>query len=152
MRDGRQDGLARVAQRLEEQSGPLVDQQLAALSRFPSYRRVPAEDLRRSCERNVLRVVTSLRGDPRLPPEIEEDEHDSGRRRALQGVPSDDVVAAYRAVLGVLRDAFLDAAASLSIPLDAVLAGTRRLWELTDRFSTELVSARHQLDLDLVRR
>ncbi|MFD2416920.1 PucR family transcriptional regulator [Amycolatopsis pigmentata] len=144
--------LVTVALRMEQATPRLVDQQLTALRRFHSYRRVPEEDLRRSCERNVVRVVTSLRGAARLPPEIIEDERQSGRRRALQGIPSDDVVEAYRAVLGLLRDEFLAEAAKMSIPLESVLLGTRRLWELTDRFSSELVSARHQVDLDLVRR
>jgi len=144
--------LAQVAGRIEASAPLLVEQQMAALRRFHSYRRVPEEDLHRSCERNVVRIVTSLRGHEQLPPGIEEDERASGRRRALQGISSVDVVEAYRAVLGVLRDAFLTEAAHESVPLDAVLLGTRRLWELTDHFSSELVSARHQVDVDLARR
>lgn len=144
--------LVRVADQLESAMPSLVERQRSALHHFASYRRVPEEDQRRSCERNVVRVVSSIRGSQQLPAWIEEDERASGRRRALQGIPSDDVVAAYRAVLVVLRDAFLDEAAAAGIPLETVLLGTRRLWELTDRFSGELVSARHQVDLDLVRR
>lgn len=144
--------LSTVAGRLEQLSESLVEQQIAALRQFPSYGRVPQDDLRRSCERNVVRVLTTLRGDASLPPWIAEDEQDSGRRRALQGIPAEEVVAAYRAVLGVLRDAYLTEAASMDIPLDAVLLGTRRLWEITDQYSSELVSARHQVDLQLVRR
>lgn len=100
----------------------------------------------------MVRVVTTLRGGNELPPEVAEDERASGRRRALQGIPADEVVAAYRAVLGVLRDAFLTEAAAVGVAQDAVLLGVRRLWDLTDHYSSELVSARHQVDLDMVRR
>src|SRR5687767_10917001 len=92
--------LSTVAGRLEQLSESLVEQQIATLRQFPSYGRVPQDDLRRSCERNVVRVLTTLRGDASLPPWIAEDEQDSGRRRALQGIPAEEVVAAYRAVLG----------------------------------------------------
>ena len=130
----------------------LVDEQLTALGQIRSYRRVPEQDLRRSCQRNVIRVIASLRGDTDLPPEVVEDERESGPRRALQGIPSEDVVEAYRAVLAVFRDDFFAEASTLDIPLESVLLGTRRLWQLTDRFRGEVVSARHQVDLDRVRR
>ena len=58
----------------------------------------PADDLERSFRRNVARVLATLEQRDRLPDGIEEDERASGQRRALQGVPADDVVEAYRAV------------------------------------------------------
>lgn len=143
--------LERVACRLHDRGDDLVARQLEALSAFPSYERVPPDDLARSCRRNVARVVATLR-DEGLPVAIEEDERASGQRRALQGVPPEDVVVAYRAVLGVLRDAFIEEATAQSVDLAVVLRGTRRLWELTDRYSSVLVSARHQVDLDTARR
>jgi len=32
---------------------------------------------------------------------VAENEHESGRQRAIQGIPAEDVVAAYRRVMGV---------------------------------------------------
>lgn len=139
-----------VAERLLQRSDDLVARQLCAVRAFGSYDRVPEEDLLRSCRRNIARVVGMLTYRDRLPPEIEEDELVTGQRRALQGVPPEDVVAVYRAVLSVLRDAFIEEAAA--IDAHAALLGTRRLWELTDKFSSVLVSARHQVDLDAARR
>ena len=150
--------LIAVASRLRSRTDDLVEQQLAVLRRFPSYDRVPADDLRRSCRRNVARVVATLEQRDRepaqieLPAHIEEDERSSGQRRALQGVPSDDVLEAYRAVLSVLRDAFIDEAADADADPWSVLAGTRRLWDLTDRYSNVLVSARQQVEIDAARR
>jgi putative transposase len=93
-----------------------------------------------------------LKGQALLPDGVDEDEHGSGVQRVVQGVPVEEVVGAYRAVMGVLRDAFLELAADTEVPAYTVLDGTRRLWELTDHYSSELVAARHEIDLDIARR
>jgi len=148
-----QDNLLIVAaERLRGRSAELVDRQMRVLRSFRSYDQVPDDDLERSCLRNVMRVVATLEQHDRLPPEIEEDERASGQRRALQGVPSDDVVEAYRAVLAALRDAFIEEASAAGAHPRDVLAGTRRLWDLTDKYSNVLVSARQQVEIDAARR
>jgi PucR C-terminal helix-turn-helix domain len=144
--------LAAIAARLLARSDDLVRAQVAELRRFAAYDRVPDEDLRRSCLRNVARVVATLEQRDTLPAEIEEDERASGQRRALQGVPTEDVVRAYRAVIGILRDAFIEEASAAAADPWQVLAGTRKLWDLTDRYSDVLVAARQQVDIDTARR
>lgn len=143
--------LAIVAARLRERTDELVRRQLVALREIRSYARVPDDDLVRSCRRNVARVVAALELHDGLPPDIAEDERASGRRRALQGVPAEDVVGAYRTVLALLRDAFIEEASSLGADPAVILASTRRLWDLTDRYSDVLVAARQQVDLDAAR-
>jgi putative transposase len=144
--------LARVADDLLEHADVLVEEQLTALEPFAGYQRVPRPALRRSSHRNVLRVVAVLQGRDELPPEAEEDEQSSGRQRALQGIPAEEVTDAYRAVMRVLREAFLDSSRRLGVPTAAVLTGTRLLWDLIDRFSAELVVASRAIDAELVRR
>lgn len=144
--------LAVVADALEARCPELVERQLLALMAFPAYARVPSSALRGSAGRNVLRVAAVLRGRADLPAEAAEHERTSGRARALQGIPAEDVVGAYRAVMTVLREEFLDQSSRLGIPVEAILAGTRALWDLTDRFSTELVAVRHQIDVEFARR
>src|SRR5882757_3508369 len=144
--------LSSVAERLEQRATELVSRQLSALREFPGYRRVPDDDLRRSCLRNVARVVATLRQQTDLPPHILEDELASGRRRALQDVPSEEVVRAYRTVLRVLRDAFMEEATAAGVNAEDVLAGTRLLWDLTDRHSSVLVTARQQVEIESARR
>ena len=141
-----------VADRLLAAGPSLIERQLAALSDFPSYRSVPHEDLYRSATRNVHRVVQMLRGHALLPDGVDEDEHGSGIQRGVQGVPVEEVVGAYRAVMGVLRDAFLESAKDMEVAADAVLDGMRRLWQLTHHYSGELIAARLQIDLDMARR
>jgi hypothetical protein len=144
--------LAAVAARLRDRRAELVEAQLVQLRRFRSYDPVPDEDLRRSCARNVARVVATLEQRDTLPADIEEDERASGQRRAVQGIPTDEVVKAYRAVISVLRDAFIEEASAAAADPWVVLAGTRILWDLTDRYSDVLVAARQQVDIDTARR
>jgi PucR C-terminal helix-turn-helix domain len=144
--------LASIGRRLLARGDELVQAQLTELRRFRAYDRVPDEDLRRSCLRNVARVVATLEQRDALPVEIEEDERASGQRRALQGVPTQDVVRAYRTVIGVLRDAFIEEASAVSADPWRVVAGTRQLWDLTERYSDVLVAARQQVDIDSARR
>lgn len=144
--------LAAIGQRMEARTEELVWEQISKLRRFGAYDRVPDDDLRRSCLRNVARVVATLQQRDTLPAGIEEDERASGQRRALQGVPTEDVVRAYRAVIGILRDAFIEEAAAAAADPWQVLAGTRQLWDLTDRYSDVLVAARQQVDIDTARR
>lgn len=144
--------LATVAHRLEERRHDLVEIQLQALRQLRAYDRVPDHDLRRSCLRNVARVVATLEVRDRLPEGIEEDERMSGRRRALQGVPTEDVVEAYRVVLALLRDAFIEEAIGAGADPWEALGGARRLWDLTDRYSNVLVSARQQVEIEAARR
>ena len=144
--------LSEIAEQLRTSAEELAWRQIRVCRKFPSYDDVPDEDLHRSCWRNVLRVVETLNGRDILPTEISEDEAKSARRRAVQGVPAEDVVACYWAVLAVLRDEFIARAGAARVPSEVILAGTRRLWDMTDRLSGVLMQARHDIDIDLARR
>jgi putative transposase len=54
--------------------------------------------------------------------------------------------------MGVLREGFLEAATRLNVPAADIVAATRELWALTDRYSADLVAACRRIDLDLARR
>jgi putative transposase len=144
--------LGLVAEELRASADELAWRQVTVCRKFPSYDKVPDEDLHRSCLRNVLRVVETLHGRDILPVGVHEDEGKSSRRRAVQGVPAEDVVACYWAVLAVLRDEFIARAGAAGTPSEIVLAGTRQLWDMTDRLSGVLIQARHDIDIDLARR
>ncbi|MGQ0466237.1 MAG: PucR family transcriptional regulator [Sporichthyaceae bacterium] len=144
--------LSPVADALESRAEELTRRQLRELATVRSYRSLPKDALSRSSRRNVVRVVAMLRGQANLPPEIEESELESGRQRALQGVPTEDVVTAYRLVMGVLRDELVEASGAANVPLEVTLRVVRQMWELTDDLSTELVAARRQIDVEVARR
>ena len=144
--------LGLVAEELRASADELAWRQVTVCRKFPSYDKVPDEDLHRSCLRNVFRVVETLHGRDILPAGVHEDEGKSSRRRAVQGVPAEDVVACYWAVLAVLRDEFIARAGAAGTPSEIVLDGTRRLWDMTDRLSGVLIQARHDIDIDFARR
>ncbi|HEX3828604.1 MAG TPA: helix-turn-helix domain-containing protein [Sporichthyaceae bacterium] len=143
---------APVAAALLRRSAELTARQLEELRAIRSYRRLPKDALARSCRRNVIRVAQMLCGDADLPDDVDEDEHQSGRHRAMQGIPAEDVVAAYRRVMRVLRDAVVECAAEAEVPLETTLRGVQQLWELVDEISNELVAARRQIDVEIARR
>jgi hypothetical protein len=147
-----QDELSAAAEIIRRATTDLVSKQLSTVRDFRLYNGVADEDIKRSSYRNVARVVAILEGRRTLPARITEDERESGRRRALQGVPAIDVASAYRAVMGVLRDAFINAASDLRLSANALSQGIRDLWEITDVYSDELITARLQIDNEVARR
>ncbi|MGQ0467062.1 MAG: PucR family transcriptional regulator [Sporichthyaceae bacterium] len=145
--------LASIAEWLRDSVEELAVAQVAVVRKsFPSYARIPDEELLRSSRRNVIRVAETLEGQDELPAEISESEMQSAQYRALQGVPAEDVAKAYRAVVAVVRDAFFARASAEGVPFDVILAGTQRLWAMTDRLSDRLTSARHDIELEVARR
>lgn len=145
--------LASIAEWLRESIDELARRQVALLrSSFPSYNRIPDEELLRSARRNVVRVAETIEGQDELPAEITESEVTSAQYRALQGISPDDVSAAFRAVLAVVRDAFFARASAQGVPFEVILAATQRLWAMTDRLSDRLTSARHDIELEVARR
>ncbi|MDX3656607.1 hypothetical protein PV646_04745 [Streptomyces sp. ID05-26A] len=99
--------LALMATQLLQQADELVAAQLRVADAIGSYRVAPLSEIRPSAHRNVLRVVAALRGEDHLPAGVAVDERETGRRRALQGIPSADVLTAYRSCITLLRDEFL---------------------------------------------
>ncbi|WP_410566233.1 helix-turn-helix domain-containing protein [Amycolatopsis sp. cmx-4-61] len=151
MFDPREDQLALVAKRLLEQAEELVAAQLRVTDEIGSYGGTPHAEIRPSAHRNVVRVVAALRGEDPLSPSVAEDEQETGRRRALQGIPAADVLAAYRSCTALLRDEFLRIARVEETPSDAVLLGTQRIWQLGDHYSTELLAGHRKSELGLTR-
>ncbi len=148
-----QTPLASIAEWLRDSVDELALRQLGVLrTSFPSYARIPDEELLRSARRNVIRVAETIEGQDELPAEVSEDEVKSAQYRALQGIPTEDLSKAYRAVLAVVRDAFFARAAAQGVPVDVMLETTQRLWEMTDRLSDRLISARHDIELEVARR
>ncbi|WP_410565764.1 PucR family transcriptional regulator [Amycolatopsis sp. cmx-4-61] len=144
--------IALVAGQLLLAAEELVAAQLRVTGSIDSYRVVPPAEVRPSAHRNVVRVAAALRGEQSLPGGVAEDERETGRRRALQGVPSSDVLAAYRRGIALLRDEFLRIARHNGISADAVLLGTRRIWQLGDHCSNDVLTGHREAESGLTRR
>lgn len=142
-----------VAARLEADAHRLAELQADLVqARFESYAvgAAPRASIVESGHRNVRHLVGALRaGRPPSPGEL--DEHVRTRERAVQGIPTEEMYDAYRAVLRVLGDAFVDAATDCGLDQRSTLAGTRLLWATADVLTSVVVKARQEAELDIAR-
>jgi PucR C-terminal helix-turn-helix domain len=139
-------GLAAVGRSLAATADALVDRQLAVLATHSSYAELRELDLRSSALRNVQRTIATVSGGT---PEGAEDlgheefaEMVSTVLHVVPGLGAQDVVSAYRAAMGVIRDAFIEEADRVGLAPESVVSGLRRIWQLTDDYS-ELLAAAH---------
>jgi hypothetical protein len=132
--------MADIGRSLELRADQLIDLQLAALQSHPSYPELRELDLRHSARRNVRRASAIIRG---AGPEFgsEDDLLFSTVLHVVPGLAPEDVVSAFRAVMAVIRDVFLEEAAHAPMPEICTVDGLRRLWELTDQYSSLLATA-----------
>ncbi|KQQ42846.1 MULTISPECIES: PucR family transcriptional regulator [unclassified Nocardioides] len=141
------------AQRL----APLTDRLVATIEASnPGYqlrRVVPSEDLRRSCHDNIDRVLELLGQEPTGSPAHDpayDAARETGRRRAEQGLPLDDVLRSFRMGGRLIWDDLVDhaEAALTSVELRAVGG---RLWEVVDETSAQVAAAYHAHERAVVR-
>jgi hypothetical protein len=117
---------------------------------------VTIEDLRTSCHDNVDRVLEILRdavGQEGLPAEddpVYGAARETGRRRAEQGLPLDDVLRSYRIGGRLIWDDLVEEGDTALDPLEVREIGTR-LWEVVDATSAQVATAYHHQELTLVR-
>jgi hypothetical protein len=133
--------IAGVGRMLEARSDELVELQLAALKAHPSYPQLRELDLRMSARRNVCRAVVTMRADPR-DGGGDREKVTSTVQHVVPGLAPEEVISAFRTVMAVIRDAYVEEASALCLPQDCLADGLRRLWSLTDRFS-DLLAAAH---------
>lgn len=131
-----------MADQAESDLDGLIERLWGELSSFPEYAVVGTEELRRSAQRNALRLVAALRGHSGSPV-LTEDETITGRARAAQGVPVEAMIALSRAVYAQLRDAFFELSMAYGLSTEAILEGARRWWRVTDELETRLLTG-HQ--------
>ncbi len=123
---------------------------------YQASTRVTREDLARSCHDNIDRVLEILRdalGEDGLPPEddpVYGAARETGRRRAEQGLPLDDVLRSFRIGGRLIWDDLVEQGDTALEPLEVREIGTR-LWEVVDATSGQVATAYHHQELTLVR-
>lgn len=129
---------------------PLTDRLVRTiLEQNPGYRStdvVPVPDLWESCRDNIARVLGRVAGE--VAGGLDGDsfaaaEH-TGRRRAEQGLPLDDVLRSFR--LGgrlIWEDLIEQSRATDALDADALREVGTRLWEVVDVSSAHVASAYH---------
>jgi hypothetical protein len=129
--------VARAAERMQEQ--------------LPSYATIPRADLEPvlgEIMRNILVAV----GDPRAAPRLD-DEHyrESGEVRAAQGVPSDDMLHAWRIGLEIVREEARSIAAEVDIDDAVLLEFVEATLRLSDVGMLATAKAHREAELEMAR-
>ena len=135
---------------------PAMTDRLVAmiLAGKPSYRGslVARADLSRSCRDNLHRLVQTLAGtitdgeDPYDAPRA------TGRRRARQGMALEDVLGSYRLGGKVIWEAVAaEAQHDPDISADALVETATWVWEVVDRFSSQVADAYREFQAERAR-
>jgi hypothetical protein len=145
-------GLA-VLSRLEHLTDELVE---AILREDPSYSgpgRTPREDLQRSCHDNLQRILQCLTGTAEPGVDPLDAPHATGHRRALQGMPLESVLHAFRVGFRIIWEALVaEARGRGGQDLEALVDAAGDVWELVDVFSSAVAAGYRQTESDLARR
>ena len=146
-----------LAERVLRRVDALTDRLVAVIGKQnPGYRAVdvvPQHDLWRSCHDNLTRVLQLIV----LADQPAHDGHydaarGTGRRRAEQGLPLDDLLRSFRLGGRLVWESIIDEARSQGGADDGDLldVGTR-VWEVVDRTSAQVAAAYHDAERSLVR-
>jgi hypothetical protein len=122
----------------------------------PAYREldaVPRQDLWRSCHDNVARVVQMIADTDRQSDAAYFDAAQAtGRRRAEQRMPLDDVLKSFRLGGRLVWEALIDEARTQGmVESEALLEVAGKVWEVVDRTSSQVAAAYHAAERYLVR-
>lgn len=114
---------------------------------------VPEDDLWCSCHDNLRRVLQLVgRGAEGDADDFYDAARETGRRRAEQQLPLDDVLRSFRIGGRLVWQALTDQArATGHVPDDAMLDLATRVWEVVDAISAQVALAYHTAERSLVR-
>lgn len=145
-----------LAKRVLADLDPVADQLVAEiLGADPVYTRgrTPPADLRASCHDNLARILQGLTGEPGEG-DVYDAPHETGRRRAEQGLPLESVLHAYRLGHRIIWDSLV--AQAREDPDEAAVPGlveaASHVWELVDTYSSEVTRAYRDTEQGLMRR
>jgi hypothetical protein len=150
-----------LATRVLERVPALADELVATIDeQNPVYQTmgvVPRDELWRACRDNLTRVLQMI-AQPRSdagPPEGSE-HYDAawatGRRRAEQGMPLDDVLRSFRLGGRVVWEALIDQARVDQLAgIEGLLDVATRVWEVVDATSAQVAAAYRLVESDLLR-
>ncbi|RZU19729.1 PucR-like helix-turn-helix protein [Kribbella rubisoli] len=121
----------------------------------PAYREmgsVPRQDLWRSCHDNVARVVQMIAAGDNPGVHFFDAALATGRRRAEQRMPLDDVLKSFRLGGRLVWEALIDEARAQGMAESEVLLDVAgKVWEVVDRTSSQVADAYHAAERYLVR-
>ena len=144
-----------LSRRVLARVGSLADRLVLTIQESnPGYRgsrAVPEPDLWRSCHDNLARILQLVGGEARQGQEYYDAARATGRRRAEQGLPLDDLLRSFRMGGRLVWESLVDEARALGIDDDALLDLGTRVWEVVDRSSAQVAAAYHDAERSAVR-
>ena len=144
-----------LSRRVLARVGSLADRLVLTIQESnPGYRGsrvVPEQDLWRSCHDNLARILQLVGGEARQGQEYYDAARATGRRRAEQGLPLDDLLRSFRMGGRLVWESLVDEARALGIDDDALLDLGTRVWEVVDRSSAQVAAAYHDAERSAVR-
>lgn len=121
----------------------------------PGYRRinvVSRDDLRKSCHDNMIGVLQLIGRDGSDEEQLYSAARCTGRRRAEQRMPLDDVLRSFRLGGRLLWQALVEQArADGTVDAEGLLEIATWLWEVVDSTSAQVAAAYHVAEQQLVR-
>jgi len=140
--------LARVPELADELVRVIAEQN-------PGYRRinvVSRDDLRKSCQDNMTSVLRLIGRDGAEEEQLYSAARCTGRRRAEQRMPLDDVLRSFRLGGRLLWQALVEQArADGTVDAEGLLEIATWLWEVVDSTSAQVAAAYHVAEQQLVR-
>lgn len=145
--------------RVEELTDRLVATIEASNPGYRATRVVPRADLRNSCRDNITRVLELLPAavggrDAEPGAAARDPAYDAaratGRRRAEQGLPLDDVLRSFRMGGRLIWDDLVEQARS-TLDADELREVGTRVWEVVDETSSQVAAAYHATERSTVR-
>lgn len=136
---------------LTEQTPVLLEQLLIeARATYPAYRAVSDEVISASFAQNVDMCIRAVLDGPTPSNRTLREYAQISRKRSDQGIPVDDVIRSYKFSIGLIADALTELFDIHGVPPTESLRAYRRMWTVSDVYSTALVEVyrQHQLQLD----
>jgi PucR C-terminal helix-turn-helix domain/GGDEF-like domain len=150
-----------LAARVLERVPALADELVRTIEeQNPGYRTmavVPRDELWNSCRDNLTRVLQMIEqpgpdGGPATGSEHYDAAWATGRRRAEQGMPLDDVLRSFRLGGRLVWESLIDQAhADHLADTEGLLDVATRVWEVVDATSAQVAAAYHFAESDLLR-
>ena len=142
------DTLGVVLARLGDSLPDLTDETCLRIYRdLASYQLVAREALESSVARNLRIALNALRVGtaPTSRSLVEADT--TAQERHEVGVPVEEIILGFRVSISLIHERFIDLGLSLGMPVDALITGSRILWDVSDAFTTRVVSTYHDLEV-----
>lgn len=141
--------LTAVLAALEESLPALAEATAGQIfAEISTYARVEPAALESAVARNLQTSLIALRQERVPATEALQGASQTALERYAKGVPIEDVVRGFRISISMIHERFVDLGIAMGLPGVEVVAGSKILWDLGDAYTTRIITAYHDLQLD----